>query len=263
MKKNIRNNNSNKKRLRKNIIALTLLLAFIFTAWMLFLGIRLYLEKSSYFMIKKVVLNGLEDQQFAQEISSKFLYKNIFRLDLKKEREDLKIINPHFYDVELVRNLPDQVIINVIVRSPLVQIKHRGFFLVDSEGVVVSDMSKKVYDDFIIISGLRKVSSLSFGKKINLDELKSGLELVQVLKNAMPQIISLIPEAANVKIEISLSKYPSLYVYFGNIEVRFYGTNLDKATKLLLKLLPTINKRILQVQYIDLRFKEPVVSFKE
>ncbi|MDD5006121.1 MAG: cell division protein FtsQ/DivIB [Candidatus Omnitrophica bacterium] len=262
MRKSFRGTKNNKHQLRTLVITLVPTFAFLLSIWLLILGVRSYLNNSSYFNIKKVVLNGINDKKTAQQISAIFLNENIFGIDLGRKKDEIKIDNPQFHELEVTRNFPDQVTINLIIRRPLAQIKQRGFFLVDNEGVIVSDMSSTPFENFMIISNLKGISSFSFGKKINIEQLKTGLRLVQSLRNILPQLIPLIPQAASSRFEIDLAKYPSLYVYFTGIEVRFYKNNLDRQVQLFIKLLPSIQKRIDQVQYIDLRFMEPAVSFK-
>ena len=255
----------NKNRLKGFIFILLPVLAFFLSMSLLIIGVKLYLENASYFNIKKVVVNGLENEGLAQRISKKFLYENIFSLDLKSNKEDLKIANPQFYDVRLIRNLPGQITINVLVRRPIAQIEHKGFFLLDSEGVIVSNKSNSNFSNKFILYGLKNIPDLSFGKKINQKELKASLRLVDVLENVLPKIALLIPTSFCEKVEIDISQYPSLYVYFGGkrgMEVRFYDNNFDKEVRLFMQLLPSINNKIDQVEYIDLRFKEPAVSFK-
>jgi len=244
------------------VITMLPVLAFLFSLWLVVAGVKAYLEHASYFKIKRVVLNGIDDKTLAQHISRTFIYDNIFNLDLKYEREVLKNTNPQFYDVDVVKNFPDQVTINAIVRRPVSQIRHRGYFLVDSDGVVVSDISVKPFDEVIVLSVLKWISSLSFGKKIHWQGLKTGLMLTSLLKGMRQDLISFIPQLASEKIEIDLSKSPSFYVHIAGIEVRLYDSDLESKLKLLLKILPTIKDRLGEVKYIDLRFAEPVVSFK-
>lgn len=251
-----------KNKFQKIIITLLPFLAFLFSAWILILGIKSYLNNTSYFKIKKVVLNGLEDKKLAQKISRGLLYDNIFILDINTIREDLKAANPQFYNIEVIKNFPDQITINVFLRKPFAQIEQRGFFLIDSEGVIVSENSNKPFDGLIIISGLNGISALSSGKKINLEKLKAGLRLAGVLKNNMPRLISLIHPLINDKVKIDISNHPSLYVYFGSLELRFYEGVLDRELQSLVKILLSLDKKIKDVQYIDLRFAEPAVSFR-
>ncbi|MDD5292322.1 MAG: cell division protein FtsQ/DivIB [Candidatus Omnitrophica bacterium] len=262
-KNNKANRTAKNNKIKAIVISMLPILAFLFSFLLVILGVKSYLENASYFKIKRIVLSGINDTNLVQNISRIFLYDNIFGLDLRKAREELKITNPQFYDVDVIKNFPDQITINAIVRRPVTQVKYKGFFLVDSEGVVVSDMSAKPFEEPIFISGLKGISSLSFGKKIHWLGFKSGLKLVQLLKESMQDLISSMPQLASEKIEIDLSKYPSFYVYLGSVETRLYDSDLESKLKLLVKILPTIKDRIGEVRYIDLRFVEPTLSFKK
>ncbi len=257
MKKN------NKNKFKKTAIAIITVVLFVTIVVLLILGLKSYIDNSSYFKIKKVILNGLDDKKVAQDISKRFLYDNIFNLDLQKIKENLKISNPQFHDVEVIRSFPGQLTINVVVRKPVAQIKQREYFLVDNEGVIVSDKSKSPFEGAVIISGLKSISDLSFGVKINLDNLRSGISLAKELKDINKVLISSIPNLATNKIEIDVSKHPSIFVSYQDLELRFYSDNLAMGLRSLNKMLPSLKSKIEQVEYIDLRFAEPAVSFKK
>lgn len=257
MKKSLKNKH------KKNIATFLAVFIFVGIVILLILGVNSYLDNSAYFKIKKVVLNGLDNKEFAQRISSRFLYENIFSLNLRKIKENLKISNPQFYDVEIIRNFPDQLTINVTERKPVAQIKQKGFFLVDSEGVIVSDISNEPFTGSLVISGFKSLPELSFGKKINLDSIKSALKLIYALKPVVPELISMIPELTPDNMEIDTTNHPSLYVFCGNLELRFYDDSLEKSIKSLEKILPSLKENIHKVKYIDLRFAEPTVSFEK
>jgi cell division septal protein FtsQ len=253
----------NTKNKFQNIFLVILPVAiFLIVIFLLILGVNSYLDNSSYFKIKRVVVNGLNNEKFAQDILKKFRNKTIFSLDLKKIKDYLQISNPQFYAVEVLRNFPDQLTINLIVRRPIAQIDLKGFFLVDKEGMIVSERASEPFYDAMIISGLKHVSDLSFGKKINLESLKSGLSLVPVMENIKQQLFSLLPELTTSKINIDVSDYPSLYVHCSTLELRFYEDSLIKELKSLEQILPSLKEKINQVKYIDLRFAEPAVSFE-
>lgn len=252
--------NKKNKSIAPIIKILLSFLVFVLFLALLVLGLRSYIMNALYFRIKKVTFVGLEDRSAVDKLSKELIYDNIFSLNINKIKEDLMIANPQFYDVEVARKLPDELIIKIVQRKPLAQIQQRGFFLVDSEGVVVSNMSRKAFAEFIVISGLKGISSLSFGKKINSKELRSGIRLAQALSDIKEKLISLLPKEIT---KIDLYRYPSLYVYRGDLELRLYDDDLGKQLRVFKDILPSLEKKIKQVQYIDLRFTDPVVSFKK
>lgn len=256
MKKNAKN------KLSSIFMAVLPVVIFLVVISLLVLGVNSYLDNSSYFKIKRVVVNGLNNEKLAQDISREFLYESIFSLDLKKIKESLQIANPQFYAVEVLRDLPDQLNINVIMRRPVAQISQRGYFLVDKEGMIVSNKSGEPFYDAMVISGFKHIDEPSFGKKINLESLRSGLSLVPLMENIKQQLFSLLPELTTSDIVIDISDHPSLYVHCGILELRFYSDSLIKELKSLEQILPSLKGKASQVRYIDLRFAEPAVSFE-
>jgi cell division septal protein FtsQ len=254
---------NSKLKLNGALVTLLPIAIFLFVIWLLIMGVKAYIDNASYFKIKKIVIHGLEDKKKAHSISESFLYDNIFSLNLNRIKEDLKLSNPQFYDLELLREFPDKLIINVIVRKPIAQLEHRGFFLVDKDGVIVSDRSGAPFKDKVVVLGLRAMPDLSFGKKINSEVLQSGLKLSQNVKYISRDLISLIPELSDEKIRIDISRHPSIIVYFDYLELRFYENNLKKGFESLRQVLSSLRNKIDQVKYIDLRFEEPAVSFKK
>lgn len=230
--------------------------------WLAVVGIRSFLNNASYFRVKKVTFIGLNEKKIVEKISKKLMYDNIFGFDIVKIAQNLKREYPQFYDVEVVRNLPDELVVKVARRKPRAQIKQKSFFLVDSEGVIVSDASERPFDDYIVIVGIEGISGLSFGKKVHSAELTSGLKLAEMLSERRDHLISLMPEFIyDTRIRIDVILYPSLYVYFDTLELRFHSDSFHKQFNSLFGVLPSLSKKIKEVKYIDLRFGDPAVSF--
>ena len=106
-------------------------------------------------------------------------------------------------------------------------------------------------------------SSIRFGKKINLDSIKSALKLIYALKRVVPELIAIITELTPDNMERDTTNHPSLYVFCGSLELRFDDDSLEKSIRSLGKILPSLKENIDKVEYIDLRFAEPTVSFEK
>lgn len=230
--------------------------------WLSVTGVYSFLSNASYFRVKRVSFIGLNEKQAAEEISKKLIYDNIFLLDINEIAQNLKDAYPQFYDVAIARHLPDALVVKVVVRKPRAQIKQKNFFLVDSEGVIVSDASERPFTGYIIIEGLKALPSLSFGKTVRSQALASGLQLAEMLSAHKKGLLSFVPApAGDVAIRIDLDFYPNLYVYLDALELRFHRESFQRQLKSLFDILPSLGKRISQVKYIDLRFQDPAVSF--
>ena len=260
IKKNNRKNNS--KTLLKVILPFVGIVA---GGWFLFIGIARFLNTSSYFDIKKVVFVGVDKKDIADGIAKYYIGENIFQCDLRQASGDIKLKYPQFYDVGVVRNFPDRLTVYIIQREPMAQISNRGkdFFLVDRDGMIVSEGLNKPYDKFIVVSGIEGISSFSFGKKILIKELKGALQLVSVLQNNERIFTSLLKNAAlDSSVEIDISKFPTLIAKINSLELRFTDDSYSQKLKMLFKILPTLTDRLQEIKYIDLRFTEPAVAFK-
>ena len=62
--------------------------------------------------------------------------QNIFGFDIGAVREYVMANSPNFQSMTITRYLPNKVVINVIDRTPLARIGHRGGMVADSEGCV-------------------------------------------------------------------------------------------------------------------------------
>jgi len=242
-----------------------ILVSLLFIAVLCFVIVRInsFLKNARYFKVKKVRLVGLENKKLVKEISNDLLYDNIFCVDIKKVKDNLKITNPQFYGLEVVRRLPDELIVQVAQRRPFAQIYQKDFFLVDREGVIVSDASSKAFSEFMVIKGLEGLSSIYFGTKISSKELASGLRAIEALEGKKAELIDLLPGfKQNESVTVDVTKYPSLFVYVGNLELRLYDDSLLAGLRSLKEILNSLDKKIDRVKYIDLRFTDPAVSFK-
>ena len=153
--------------------------------------------------------------------------------------------------------------VRVVRRKPVAQIQQKGYFLVDSEGVIVSDASNRAFGGYVIIGGIKGISSeLSFGKKISSTELFSGLQLAELIMGQKERIDTLLPsDLKNVLMRVDVALHPSLYLYIDSLELRFHSDSMYAQLNSLINILPSLDKKIKKVKYIDLRFGDPAVSF--
>ena len=243
----------------KQGLAIAAVLLFV---GVVFFGIRSFLNNASYFQVKRITFVGLDKKSVAGLLSKQLMYDNIFRLDIARIAASFKRSYPQFHDVEIVRSLPDELIVKVMVRKPVAQLKEKDFFLIDNEGVIVSDGSHRPSGRYIIIQGLKGFAGLSFGKKIYSRELVCALQLAVLLQEYQAQLRQLIPFAERMdSFSVDAALYPSLYVCVDSLELRFHGDALPAQMASLLNVLPSLKDKIKQLKYIDLRFGDPAVSF--
>jgi len=239
-------------------------LTFAVICYFIFFVITNYLNTSSYFNIKKITFVGLEDRAIADRIAKIYLGENIFRSHLVEIMNDIKLRYPQFYDLKIARNFPDCLTIYVVQRKPLAQLylRNKEYFLIDKDGTIISEAQENKFDNFIIIDGVRGLSALHFGQRVLSNESKAALELVSVVLARQDQLSKLITNFALDNVSVDISKYPTISMKIGGLEIRF-SDNFFYSDKInmLIKLLPNLKDKIDQIRYIDMRFDEPAISF--
>ncbi len=84
--------------------------------------------------------------------------QNIFGFDIGAVRQYVMANSPNFQAMTITRYLPDKVVINVIDRTPIARIGHRGGMVADGEGCV-----------FISRSGTRGLPTISGYESLSLE----------------------------------------------------------------------------------------------
>jgi cell division septal protein FtsQ len=131
-------------------------LSVLIGVFLLWLGIRelgrfLY-ARSEAFTIRdlQVLATSPRTKALVKDYTQIKEGQNIFGFDIGAVREYVMANSPNFQSMTITRYLPDKVVINVIDRTPLARIGHRGGMVADSEGCI-----------FIARSGTRGLPTIS------------------------------------------------------------------------------------------------------
>lgn len=256
-----------KKRQRFFVFFLIVLpvLALGFSSFAIFKGIQHYLKSSSYFVIKKVSIEGIADDKFAELIRVEILGDNIFCLDASRLSEQIKRKFPHFLSVVVTRILPSELSITAKERLPVAVLKRDLYYVFDTDGVVLSSYSARDMLELPLMTGLEKqIKKINVGKTYSSKALTASLTLAKALKIQMPSIYVRVPDMRHLKVtRIDIEDEADLSFYFNDdIQVKIGRQDFDGRLSLLPVVLKNIDYEIGQVGYIDLRSKEPVVAYK-
>jgi len=210
---------------------------------------------SSYFAITKTSVQGnkyLSDNQVI-ELSQIKEGMNIFSLKTTEITNNIKT-NCWIEDVQLIRELPTQVIIKVKERTPLVTIPiDQRFINLDKHGVILSN-DVSCQDNLPLITGLKINSRLSPGHVIESKELLYVLNALNMLDTASLARIS----------EVNLQERDNLIIYMlDGMEIRLGGfKDLVKKINLLIPILQDSQVKNSSIEYIDMRFNKPVIKWR-
>jgi len=226
------------------IAALLLLIILSLLAWQA-------LTSLDYFRIKDIVIvNGRE--------SSGLLYlkgRNIWKLDLKKESQSLSLLYPSYKKVNLVRVLPNKIFVIFQKRIPVALVRLSRYFYVDTEQVLFDVSTQETGMDFTVITGLNaKLLAPNSGKRYNVEELNLALRIIKEFQNIRP-LSALKIRRVNVENAASAAFFLS-----DTLEVKIGYEDIGGRLNILSTVVLQSGKDVVNIKYIDLRFKEPVVK---
>ncbi len=245
------------------IIALILFFAYISNL----------LVSCSYFKVRDVLSNDTLNP----EISEPLLGKSLFAIDLKRESYRAKKFCSDCLRVRLSRVFPDRIFVEFVRRRPLAKVRLYRTFYVDREGVFFnSGTHEEGSPDVPLITGLEtRLFGVSVGKRYENKELLAALEIIKEIGRSR-----ISGHYQLNRLDVQSANDITLYLLINNllasgysrwqppekqrfIEVRISEGNIAAKVAVMAGLIIQERNNIENVKYIDLRFKEPVIKFKD
>ena len=231
---------------------------------------RRLLVTSDYFRVKEVTSVGEVEAEFPY-----FKGKNIFLLDLPYESAYIAKFCPDCLRVRLARVLPDKVFVRFIKRKTIALVELYRYFAVD-ENAVLYDTPLTPQDCKVpLITGLKqKLPQVKPGREYKIKELTLSLDIIQEMgkfSNLKSYPIQKIDTLGldDVTIFIIIDGGSSLYSNWQIpqkqkiLEVRISQGNIVEKIAVMSGLINQEKGNLGNIKYIDLRFKEPVIKFKD
>ncbi|MCX5695544.1 MAG: cell division protein FtsQ/DivIB [Candidatus Omnitrophica bacterium] len=228
------------------------------------------LVSAEYFQVRDTLSNEV--------LSADLSYlkgKNIFSLDLPKEAARIAQSCPDCSRVMLARVFPDRIYVKFVRRKPLAFIKLYRYFAVDEEGVVFQSLIQPDDSGLAVITGLEtKIFGLKLGNKYESRELAMALLILKEaartrsLKDYRIQKVN-VAGIDNITVQIPLLQAQSNYADWKPaekkqfLEVKFGQGNIRDKVAIMSGLINQEKQNLNNIKYIDLRFNEPVIKFKD
>ena len=213
-----------------------------------------FAQRSEAFRITEVVLPS----QSSFKLPEPLIGKNVWALDIHALAEALHRQQPWLKTVRVVRQLPSAVRIQAIERIPVAQVKLSQWYSVDRDGFILPEAVEAPSPKLIRITGFdRDRGGLKVGAPNTEARLTTALRVVQSLRRTagpLSRRLTAVDVTDLQQIRLTLD---------GETEVRC-GTESDLGVQLerLRATLKIISRQSMAVRYIDVRFKEPVISPK-
>lgn len=233
-----------------------LLLAFTFLLFSI-LALFFFLH-SSAFAVKEVVVEGNQSLRSAEivRLTGVVPGTNIFLLN-EEEIIGRLALQPMIESVQLVRKLPNRLLVRVQEREPCALLPvDEGFVVVDREGVYLTRVGHMVDISRPVITGCPPLPEVLPGQTLPLEPLLKFIPLLEQIDTETVQLISEVNLAQTEMIKI---------VTIDGVEIR--AGNLKHLQANLEVLKQVLNLRLKRTgaqptEYVDMSFKgSPVVKF--
>lgn len=268
----------------KPIIGITVFLGLVFFSLILSSAAA---KKTDTFKIKDIIIressNTAEARwQLAQNSKSipgidiSYLKgRNIFSVNLEDEVARVAEVNPSCKEIRLIRVLPNRIVMDYTRRKPLAYVKLYRNFYVDEEAVLFEIPALESQLDMPLISGVEsKNYGSKTGRKYDVRQLSVAVNIVKEIKRN-----DALRGLQVKKVDVSDLGNTSILIcnFFQGpggvktqqvtvndmLEVKIGQGYINDKINILYSLFVQEKNNWPNIKYIDLRFKEPVIKFKE
>ncbi len=229
------------------------------------------LTTAEYFRVKDIV-----SKEVLSVDLSYLKGKNIFELNLPQEAASITVSCPDCSRIRLARILPDRIFVELIRRKPLAFIKLYRYFAIDEDGFIFQSTLEPDNAGLPVITGLEtKVFGPKPGKRYASGELSAALLILKeaaksrLLNDYKIQKLN-VGGIDNITVQIPIPQSsPASYVNWKApkgkefLEIKFGQGNIRDKVVIMAGLINQEKRNLGSIKYIDLRFNEPVIKFKD
>ncbi|MFO8053273.1 MAG: cell division protein FtsQ/DivIB [Candidatus Omnitrophota bacterium] len=243
-------------------------LAFLAVGVFLLAGYQIY--RAGFFRVDQESLrsNVDIDKSFINKIKG----KSIFDLNLDKLYAYLMRKYPEYKEIKILKKFPNFVEIEMKKRKPIAQIRAKNFYLIDKDGVIISQGEDNRFEKFPVIVGSSFDQHLTKGRDISSQNLRTAFKLIRIVeKESLLKVINSLDADYQFKLgDINVSSPETIYFYLSNqkyyqrrIKVILNRRDLKEKMVLLKKLIKQeLGEKLSLIRYIDFRFQKVAVGFK-
>ncbi len=225
--------------------------------WLICLGIAQGIRNSPRFKIKEISYDPAISFMRSSRLNM-LKGKSIFTVNLKAFEQYLQEQYPEISQIRLVRRFPDQIFVLARRRQPLAELRTKSKdVVVDSDGVAISFTPINVKEPLPIVGGLADNLPFALGSSVKSQDVQIALKIIK-----------------NFEANKYLAPYRIIKMDITNLsQIEFYMTdsfrvivdqsNIDEQMRMLSFMLAQAKLKMDEVSYLDLRFKEPIISKKQ
>ena len=224
--------------------------------WM-YNGLTYYFLTSPYFKVETFAvddpaLNFLEKQDLW-----KLRGRSIFMVNLKQLQGSLSAKYPQIAQLKIVKNYPDQLLVQAKKRFALAQtILKRRIFVLDDQGVILNFLAH-VDSTLPIIRGLsEKNKNIDLGFPVMGKDLAEALKIIKVYQEH--KVLASYP-----MVDINIENQSKIELtIINNLKIIIDREKIEQKMNVLAVLLTQAKLDLEDIKYLDLRFQEPIIGKK-
>ena len=220
-----------------------------------------YLLSLPIWQIREVVVNGVSmlSEKDVRTMAGVPISENLFYASLKRARSNLKKITA-IKEVRFYRIPPATILINITERKPVAAIVFTGkSAVIDADGYIINrngnvELNIPNMVDLPVITGLRE--------KDVMKAEKVGENITRVVEDIL---IKLSPFLESKRLQLDMGNPDAILLHLDDIMLVKIGDGKEIARKMKVfeALLPEIEGKWLQVEYIDVRLPDsPVIRYR-
>lgn len=232
-----------------------------------------FLTHSPYFSVRVITMDAALEFIDKQDLI-RLRGKNIFAVNIASLQDKLRRKYPQIDDLSVLRRFPDQIHVTAKARQAVAHVMAtNGVLTIDDYGVVVA-ITKKVDDTLPFIKGLKTPSRyVPLGATLRGQNLLLAIDMVKLFSgnklSVNYQMIELNVENVARMYFVLMPKHPKNIlpsmngeVFLPSFQVIMDWDNMPQKIEVLGLILLEKKLDLTQVNYIDLRFKDPVIGQK-
>lgn len=242
----------------------------------------LLLQQLDLFRIRELVVRQ-GDQGVRIDNSGDFSYllgRNIFSVDLKAEACRVERQYPSYKKIRLIRFMPDKIFVDLLKRQPVASVRAPEPLFIDEAMVLFAAKQAAAgvaarQENIPEITGIERTAvRVRPGTVCDIPEISTALQIIKQaqlqpgLKNFTIRRID-VASLGNTSIflleQSRIWDYTKVLRLQGQemLEVKIGQDDIAQKMDLLETMLTQVKNNLGSIKYIDLRFKEPVIRFKE
>ncbi len=242
------------------VVILQYFIIFVCVAFViLFLaqGMYYYLRTSPIFKIRDVDSNPDQSLKFIRSHTlDRLIGQNIFDVDLYAVQRRLQVEYPQIDHLRVKRLFPNRIFVSAIRRDPFAIIStKRQQIVIDKEGIVLA-LTAPVNNKLPVISGLRLDQNPVVGKSLRQEDVALTTAIIKNIKEN-PHLGSMPVMTLDMT---NLSEIQC--VLMNQMKIILAEDKIQQKIMMLGIVMSQGKIKSEDINYIDLRFKEPLISKK-